>query len=378
MKKTFILITLMVTCLCTAQTVSTFFSNPDVIIDDAMVQDSEGNLYGSNFAGNSVYKITPDGTQTTFATGFANPNGLAFDSEENLFIVEYSAQKIHKYSHDGTLLQSFDVTDGFPSNIIKSHDSDAMIFTNVSDHSINKLEQDGTITKLFAGEPLDVPVGLTYDNQGRLYIGNYLNRKIYRLKNNGVKYIATIPDSGTVFPYLAFITYANKLLWATNYGEQKIYTVRPNKIDDVAIFSGSTIGTDDGDFTEATYTYPAGIIYDENEDALYVSQYFNGSVRKISDISDYKRPKIKFNVFPNPAHYITFVKGKLPAPGDYNISIFDSSGNLVYEANESTAYGNIMFKKIKISDLNITNPSGTFIVKVSTETISKSKLLIIY
>lgn len=377
MKKIILLLVFIIFYTGKAQTVSTFFSNPDSIIDDAMVFDSQGNLYGSNFVGDAVYKITPDGSYSIFASGLANPNGLAFDSEDNLFIVEYSGQKIHKYALDGTLLQSFDITDGFPSNIIKSHNSDAMIFTNVSDQSINKLEPDGTITKLFTGAPLNIPVGLTYDNQGRLYIGNYIGREIYRLKNNGtVKYLATIPDSGTDFPFLAFITYANNLLWATNYGEQKIYTVKPNKLDDVAIFSGSTVGTMDGDFTEATYTYPAGIVYNEGEDALYVNQFFNGDIRKISDISDYERPKLKFKLYPNPTNFVTFIRGKLPAPGDYNISIFDFSGNLVYEKN-NTAYGTIIFQGIQISNFNTTTTSGTYIVKVSTGTFSKSKLLVV-
>lgn len=382
MKKTILLCALAFGMLCTAQTVTTFFNDPNAIIDDAMVFDSDGNLYGSNFAGDTVYKIDEDGSSTVFASGFANPNGLAFDSQDNLFIVEYSASKIHKYALDGTLIQTYDVTDGFPSNIIKAYDSDDMIFTNVSDNSVNRLAQDGTITKLFTGAPLNIPVGLAYNDNGKLFIANYLDRQVYKLKNNGtLKYIATVPDSGTVFPYLGFIAYANGLLWATNYGEQKIYTIKPNKLDDVAIFSGSVIGNTDGDFDVATYTYPAGIIYNEDDDALYVNQFFDGKVRKISDISDYERPKIKFKLFPNPAHYFTIVKGKLPQAGDYTIAIHNMSGVLVYESNETTNHGKFFYKKIKISDLNI--PVGapsysSYILTVSTESASKSKILIIY
>lgn len=383
MKKTILLIAAVCCLLTNAQTVSPFLNDSNSMVDDAMTFDAQGNLYGSNFAGNSVYKITPSGEASVFISGLANPNGLAFDSQGALFVVEYSASKIHKYAPDGTLIESFNVTDGVASNLIKAHDSDAMIFTNVVDHSINKLETDGTITKLFTGAPLDVPVGLTYDNNGKLYIGNYLNREIYQLKNNGtVKYIATIPDSGTNFPYLGFISYANNLLWATNYGEHKIYTVKPHKLDDVAVFSGSTIGTMDGDISEATYTYPAGIVYNPNEEALYVSQYFNGSVRKILEISSYERPKLKFRLFPNPAHYFTIVKGILPDAGDYTISIFDMSANLVYEANETSNFGRLFYKKIKISDLNLVsgsnNPSGSYIVKITSGLTSQSKILLVY
>ena len=78
-----------------------------------------------------------------------------------------------------------------------------------------------------------------------------------------------------------------------------------------------------GDQTAPVITSTNTVVYNENEDALYVNQYFDGSVRKISDISDYERPRLGFKVFPNPASVFTFVRGKLPAAGDYNISIFD-------------------------------------------------------
>ena len=359
------------------QTVTTFFSDSDVILDDAMIFDSQGNLFGSNFAGNSVYKITPSGESSVFASGLANPNGLAFDSQGNLFIVEYSANIIHKYASDGTLIQSYPVPDGFPSNIIKAFDSDDMIFTNVSDQSINRLSADGTITKLFVGQPIDIPVGLTYDDMGNLYIGNYLNREIYKLVGDNVQYIATIPDSGTVFPYLAFITYAKGSIWATNYGESKIYSVNQNRLNDVSIFSGSERGTMDGDYTEATYFFPAGIIYNAEEDALYVNQYFNGSVRKISNITDYERPKLVFKVAPNPVNQQFLAFGSLPEAGDYNISVFTMSGVMVYETNGTTSNNKRVSKRIFIDEFSAADASNTYVVRITTNSESQSKIIIV-
>lgn len=377
MKKIYLLFAFTFTVLSYAQTVTTFFSDSSVILDDAMIFDSQGNLFGSNFAGDSVYKISSSGESSVFVSGLANPNGLAFDSQGNLFIVEYSANIIHKYAADGTLIQSFPVPDGFPSNIIKSFDSDDMIFTNVSDQSINRLSSDGTITKLYTGEPLYIPVGLTYDTNGNLYIGNYLDREIYKLQGNSVEYVATIPDSGTVFPYLAFITYAKGLLWATNYGEQKIYTVNPNKLDDVSIFSGSERGTMDGDYTEATYFFPAGIVFNEEQDALYVNQYFNGSVRKISNIEDFERPKLVFKVAPNPANHQFLAFGSLPEAGDYTISVYTMGGSLVYETNETTSENKRVSKRIYINEFTDIDSSNMYIVKITTASESQSKLIIV-
>lgn len=375
MKKNYLVLVILFSVFCQGQNVTTFFSDPSAVLDDAMIFDSDGNLFGSNFAGNSVYKVTPNGDYSVFVSGLANPNGLAFDSQGNLFIVEYSANVIHKYASDGSLIQSYPVTDGFPSNIIKSFDSDDMIFTNVSDQSINKLSVDGSITKIYAGNPIDIPVGLTYDDNGNLYIGNYLDRKIYKLQENQVEYVATIPDSGTVFPYLAFITFAKGLLWATNYGESKIYTVDPNRLDDVSIFSGSERGTMDGDYTEATYFFPAGIVYNAEQDALYVNQYFNGSVRKITSISTYEPPKLVFKVAPNPVNTQFLAFGSLPESGDFSISVFTMTGVLAYETNGTTSGNNRIRERIYINDFSATDVSNMYVVKITTDRESQSKLI---
>ena len=56
--------------------------------------DKFGNLFVStegnfgNVGGDVVFKFTPDGTASTFATGLNNPRGLAFDSAGNLFVAE--------------------------------------------------------------------------------------------------------------------------------------------------------------------------------------------------------------------------------------------------------------------------------------------------
>lgn len=63
-----------------AQWVSTFFNDATINISDALLLDTQGNLYGSDFNGSNVYKITPSGVASIFASGITSPNGLAFDS----------------------------------------------------------------------------------------------------------------------------------------------------------------------------------------------------------------------------------------------------------------------------------------------------------
>ena len=88
----------------TAQEVSTFFSSSSIDVNDGLIFDAEGNLYGSDFEEGSVYKITPLGDASTFIDGLVSPNGLAFDSNDNLFVADFSNSRIHKYDIDGCLL----------------------------------------------------------------------------------------------------------------------------------------------------------------------------------------------------------------------------------------------------------------------------------
>jgi len=267
-----------------AQVVTTVLNSGTADVDDALALDSQGNLYGSNWVGDSVYKITPTGDVSVFASGFNHPNGLAFDSDDNLFIVDYGAGTIYKYDINGNQLDSFYVG-GYPSGLIKDHASDTMIYTNVVDSSVNKLLSDGTIIVLHQGAPLRVPVGLAFDRSGKLYVGNYVGREIYQLPGIGKapKYVATVPDSGTNFPYLAFIAYANGRLFGTVYGEHKIYKIHPNKIDHVEVYAGSSYGNADGDISGATFAYPAGMVANRQGSLLYVSEFSGlGNIRKIT------------------------------------------------------------------------------------------------
>ncbi len=371
-----------------AQTVSTFMNSPTADVDDALVFDSQGNLYGSNFAGNSVFKITPTGEVTTFVSGLVNPNGLAFDSQDNLFVADYGDAVIYKYDINGNLLDSYQI-DGFPSGLIKSHWNDNIIFTTVNfttdDNAINELHPDGSIEVLYEGNPLSVPVGLAFDKKGTLYIGNYLGREIYSLPmkkgevDGPLSYVATIPDSGTNAPFLAFIAYAQGHLFATNYGENKIYKVHPKKIDDVEIYAGSTNGDMDGDVSVATFSYPAGLVANGSGNTLYVSEFSGlGNIRKITVFNDNSQDQstaLMMEVYPNPASAFMNVEMTLPFEGNFDIQIYNlTSKNRVYFSDEASIEGTTTFSKsISLEGW----PSGLYELVVSNRKYTESKTIFV-
>jgi hypothetical protein len=60
-----------------------------------------GDLYLANptlASVGEIWKITPEGAMSTFATGFQHPRGLVFDSSNNLFVTDKYAGIIYKIS----------------------------------------------------------------------------------------------------------------------------------------------------------------------------------------------------------------------------------------------------------------------------------------
>jgi sugar lactone lactonase YvrE len=58
-----------------------------------------GDLYVSDLGDGNIFKFTPDGTKSTFASGLAGLGGLAFDRSGNLFVA--ASGKILKFAPDG-------------------------------------------------------------------------------------------------------------------------------------------------------------------------------------------------------------------------------------------------------------------------------------
>ena len=64
---------------------------------DGLAFDAAGNLFERGK--DSIFKFTPDGKKSTFATGF-NPSGMAFDDKGNLFVADQE-HSIFKFTPDG-------------------------------------------------------------------------------------------------------------------------------------------------------------------------------------------------------------------------------------------------------------------------------------
>ena len=346
-----------------AQTVTTFTEGTP---DDAIALDSNGNIYASNFTGDTVFKFDSVGNATSFITGLNTPNGLAFDSNDNLYVCDYVGQTIFMYDNSGAPLNSFSVS-GNPSGLIKSFDSDDVIYTNYPQNTINRLAVDGTISVISSAPELNGPVGLAYDENGVLYVGNYEDREIYRVLANGdLEYIAQLPTDGGQFPNLGFIAYSQGKIWGTIMGSDKIYYVNPIGVDDYTLFAGSTQGGMDGDISEATFNTPNGILFNDTGDTMYVTDFGTKNLRVISDIvlatNDIVLKKNSVQLWPNPSDGILNLTLDIQGASTYSLNIYNLLGQMLFSTDEE-AEGSIISKKLTVDFLN----SGVYFIKVSVD-----------
>ena len=355
-----------------AQTVTTFTEGTP---DDGIAIDNNGNIYCSNYVGDTVFKFTPSGDATPFITGLNTPNGLAFNSNQDLYVCDGQGNTIYKYDINGALLDSYP-TANHPSGIIKSFTNEDMIFTQFSGDVINRLEPDGTITTISAAPELNGPVGLAYDSDGDLYVGNYTDREIYRVLANGdLEYIATVPTDGGALPNLGFIAFGQGFLWGTTMGSDKIFKINPNGVDDFELFAGSTQGSLDGDISEATFHTPNGIAFNDAEDTMYITDFGSKNLRIISDIElgigDQGLNKNRFLIFPNPAEKVLHIKLKAHNSEEYSIKIINPVGEIVF-SSKKTILNNIEEEIIQIDSLN----SGVYFVTLSSKNYSETYKII--
>jgi sugar lactone lactonase YvrE len=127
--------------------------------------DSNGNLYAADtgFAENSfvgrIYRFTPDGSRTTFASDLGYPWCVAFDKAGNLFASDAQTASIWKFTPGG-LKSTFASGLGGSVACIAFDEQENLFYTDQNGF-ISKLSSQGVPT-LFASVPGKNPTGLIF------------------------------------------------------------------------------------------------------------------------------------------------------------------------------------------------------------------------
>lgn len=155
-----------------------------------VANDSEGNLYVSNFNNATVSKVTPTGAVTTFANVRPGPAGIVVDSQDNVIVSQYG-----------------------------EGDGDGV--------SVTKITPSGEVSALSSGGLLQAPVATAIDDEDNVYVANFNEGSIIKISPDGEQeFIARVDaPAGFAIGHMAFV---GNRLFATAFAGQKIIVIRPN------------------------------------------------------------------------------------------------------------------------------------------------------
>jgi len=303
--------------------------------------DRAGNVYVADFNDHTVRKITPAGVVTTLA-GFAGdgevgdrdgtgidarlffPTGIALDSAGNIYVTEQQGYTIRKITPAGvvsTLAGTFGVAgsaDGtgsaarffYPVGI--AVDSGGNVYVSeILNQTIRKITPAGVVTTIAgaagvtgstdgpgAVSRFSNPADLAIDSTGNLYVADNLNSTIRKIMlGSSVRDISVSTFAGTAGvvgntdgtgaaasfngPYGLSVDGAGNVYVADTFNHtiRKITSARV-----VSTFAGTAgiYGAADGTGRAAQFNTPTDVTVNSAGTLLYVADYGNNEIRKIT------------------------------------------------------------------------------------------------
>jgi len=160
---------------------STFASGLDGPLGLAF--DRAGNLFVA-YGGGAILEFTPGGTRSTFAVGLNQPEGLAFDSADNLFVTDGGS--ILEFTPNGARII---FASGFGRAVGLAFDGTGNLF--VADQlsgNVNKIAPSGMRSTFASG--LSNPFDVAFDSAGNLFVTDWRNGSgghIYKFTSDGMR-----------------------------------------------------------------------------------------------------------------------------------------------------------------------------------------------
>lgn len=239
-----------------------------------IIADTQGMLFISDAYNHVIRKITPEGIVSTFAgsgksgfrdgvgkeSQFHSPRGLAFDKNDNLYVADWNNKAIRKISPNGVVTTIAGYNDGYCG-------------------------------------------GVAVDSSGCIYISSYFSNRIWKMNTQG-KFnifagsgIQGVEDGGPLHskfyhPYNLTID-KNQNIYVVDEQGQTIRKISPNAITQTVAGTPNDPGYLDGLATLAQFAEPTGISIDNNTLSIYIADFSNHRIRKITPILRPQEPILK-------------------------------------------------------------------------------------
>ncbi len=233
--------------------------------------DAEGNIYMGDFGaalggapGTRVYKITPDGQVSVFASGLLGASGNDFDSEGNLYQSSIQGGILSKITPDG-IVTTF--ASGFQGPVGVAFDGESNFYVcNCTNHTISKVDMDGNVSLFSSSGLLACPNGIDIDEDGNLYIANFNSATIVKITPEGAaSSFASMPGNN-----MGHLLIGGEFIYIVARGINAIYRV--DFQGQVSLFAGTgTRGLANGGLDQATFSLPNDMAFSPDGKKIYIN-----------------------------------------------------------------------------------------------------------
>ena len=317
-------------------------------IEDALLVDSVGNIYGSQFwkplgGPANLYKLDTAGNISVFSSGFNACNGLAFDHQGRLYAVNYASSpannQIYRLDSTGNKTPYGPKIFG-ASNILFDPLSDTLLVAQYGQgalgNRISKLAPDSTLLPYCSHPDLNGPVGMAFDENQNLYVANFTDAKVFQVTHGGdsLKLLADLPH--TSFGGAGFMIYFKGELFVTNIGVHKIFKV--DLAGGFSEFGGTGVAASiDGNLDTAAFNRPNGIAASQDGSKLYIADFGTETVREISNLDTITHIEeispqqlwTHLSAWPNPARESIQVSYRQLVEGEVRLELYSLDGKLL-------------------------------------------------
>lgn len=337
-----------------AQSVETLVSHPKIV--DGLHVDSSGNIYttpGGLMGGFAIGKVTPEGAfDPNFKPGFNGPIDIDANEQGILFVTNYDNNSLKSYDPNtnevATVLSGLDGPAGL------TLDSSGNIFLTCfgapptySGNQIIQVRPEGNSEIWLETPEFLRPQGITFDDEGHLWVANTPTGKIFRIDTT-TKVPELVLELGKKVGNLVFRKKDRRLYFASQ-GAHQIY--RMDLAGNLDTLAGTgLIGSIDGEAMIARFNKPLGLGFTSSEDTLYVAEA--GKLRRITGLdggltavaNNFSTYPLK--VYPN------------PGSGSLRIEIPDSIMHDSLRLNISNELGQVVIERQILSRENIVELEG--------------------